>query len=103
MRCVADHEPHRDNNPEPGARPKVVVDVYVERLRRRALRSPVLDVYSADLHGRDLHMGAAVTSDDAALTALHVGTTEGRHSQRILLLKCCAAASMLDQPVFKDV
>ena len=58
---IRDCEPHRNNNPEPGARSKIVVYVYIEGLRGRALCSPVLDVYSSNLHGRDLHTVTAVS------------------------------------------
>ena len=45
---------HRDNYPEPCAWAKIVVNVHVEGLWGRALCSPVLDVYPADLHRSNL-------------------------------------------------
>ena len=54
-------EPYRDHNSEPCAWPKVVIDVHIERLWRRALCPPVLDVDSTDLHGGNLHRSNSVS------------------------------------------
>ena len=53
---------HRDNYPKPCALAEIVVDVHIEGLWGCALRSPVLDVNSANLHGSNLQAWHQVVS-----------------------------------------